>query len=44
MTSFKPFRAYPTLLRGYWQLALEYRVRIVMWTLAGTYPLVMMAV
>ncbi|BCX04345.1 MAG: multidrug ABC transporter permease [Candidatus Roseilinea sp.] len=38
------FRAYPVLLRAYWQLALEYRVQIVMWTLAGTYPLVMMAV
>lgn len=37
-------RVYPTLLRAYWQLALEYRVQIIMWTLAGTYPLVMMAV
>jgi ABC-2 type transport system permease protein len=40
----KSFKAYPVLLRAYWQLALEYRVQIIMWTLAGTYPLVMMAV
>lgn len=40
----RPLRAYPTLLRAYWQLALEYRVQIIMWTLSGTYPLVMMAV
>lgn len=39
---FRSFKAYPTLLRAYW--ALEYRIQIVMWTLAGTYPLVMMAV
>ncbi len=38
------FRVYPTLLRAYWQLALEYRVQIVIWTLTGTYPLVMMSV
>jgi ABC-2 type transport system permease protein len=41
---FRSFKAYPTLLRAYWALALEYRIQIIMWTLAGTYPLVMMAV
>jgi ABC-2 type transport system permease protein len=41
---FKSFRAYPTLLRAYWALAIEYRVQILMWVLTGTYPLVMMAV
>lgn len=40
----RSFRAYPTLLRAYWAMALEYRVQILMWTLAGSYPLVMMAV
>lgn len=40
----RAFKAYPTLLRAYWQQALEYRIQIIMWTLAGTYPLVMMAV
>ncbi len=40
----RSFKAYPVLLRAYWQHALEYRIQIIMWTLAGTYPLVMMAV
>jgi len=37
-------KAYPVLLRAYWQQALEYRVQALMWALAGSYPLVMMAV
>jgi hypothetical protein len=33
---FRSFKAYPTLLRVYWSLALEYRIQIIMWTPAGT--------
>jgi ABC-2 type transport system permease protein len=44
MAILKDLKAYPTLLRAYWALALEYRIRGLMWLLVGTYPLVMMAV
>lgn len=41
---FRALKAYPTLLRAYWQRAIEYRFQIVLWLLNGTFPLVLMLV
>jgi ABC-2 type transport system permease protein len=37
-------RAYPALLRAAWGRALEYRAQVVLWLLAGIFPLVMLVV
>lgn len=40
----RALKAYPTLLRAFWQRAIEYRFQIVLWLVAGTFPLVLMMV
>lgn len=40
----RSLKAYPTLLRAFFNLALEYRGQVIIWILSGVLPLVMMLV